>query len=362
MASILYRGAATPTATNISGSANRSLTNLEIDQNFYALDRDKFEKSGGTITGDTTVNANLIISGNLTINGTTTTVNSTAISIDDKNIELGSVSTPSDVLADGGGITLKGTTDKTINWINSTSSWTSSENIALASGKNLRLLGNSGSGYSIISAASINTDAILTLPNTSGTIALTSNINDTLESVTTRGASTSSSINFNNRIFISDGSAINPSIAFNSDSSKDTGLYWGGDGRINFASNGSYAGHITNGDLTMAGTVTALSDERLKTNWKDLPNDFVRQLAGVKCGTYDRVDGYKLTQVGVSGQSLQEILPSAVLEGKYLSVSYGNAALVSAIQLAKAVLDITKSIESLSSKIENLENQINNRG
>ena len=75
--------------------------------------------TGGTISSD------LTITGNLTINGTTTTINSTTISVDDKNIELGSVTSPTDTTADGGGITLKGTTDKTINWINSTGRWTS---------------------------------------------------------------------------------------------------------------------------------------------------------------------------------------------------------------------------------------------
>ena len=47
------------------------------------------------------------IAGNLTVSGTTTTVNSTTMTVDDKNLELGSVTTPSDTTADGGGITLK---------------------------------------------------------------------------------------------------------------------------------------------------------------------------------------------------------------------------------------------------------------
>ena len=78
---------------------------------------------------------NLVLSGNLTVNGTTTTINSTEITIDDKNITLGSVATPTDAGADGGGLTLKGTTDKTFNWVDATDAWTSSEHINLASGK-----------------------------------------------------------------------------------------------------------------------------------------------------------------------------------------------------------------------------------
>lgn len=96
----------------------------------------------GASTGTTTVNNNLTVTGDLTVIGTTTTVNSTTITVDDKNIELGSVASPTDTTADGGGITLKGTTDKTFNWVNSTTSWTSSENINLAAGKGFKVGGN----------------------------------------------------------------------------------------------------------------------------------------------------------------------------------------------------------------------------
>lgn len=85
--------------------------------------------SGGSLSG------NLTVGGDLTVNGTVTTVNSTTVTVDDKNIELGSVYSPSDSTADGGGITLKGSTDKTLNWVNATDAWTSSEHIDLASGK-----------------------------------------------------------------------------------------------------------------------------------------------------------------------------------------------------------------------------------
>jgi hypothetical protein len=71
----------------------------------------------------------------LTVNGTTTTINSTTLSVDDKNIELASVLTPTDTTADGAGITIKGTTDKTFNWLDATDSFTSSEHIDLVSGK-----------------------------------------------------------------------------------------------------------------------------------------------------------------------------------------------------------------------------------
>lgn len=77
--------------------------------------------------GNATFSHDLTVSGDLTVNGTTTTLNSTTLQVDDKNIELGTVATPTDTTADGGGITLKGATDKTLTWVNSTDSWTSNQ-------------------------------------------------------------------------------------------------------------------------------------------------------------------------------------------------------------------------------------------
>ena len=95
------------------------------------------DSTGGTVE----IDDNLTVSGNLTVNGTTTTINATTITVDDKNIELGSVETPTDTTANGGGITLKGTTDKTFNWSDTTDSWTSSEHIDLATGKVIKING-----------------------------------------------------------------------------------------------------------------------------------------------------------------------------------------------------------------------------
>jgi hypothetical protein len=68
---------------------------------------------------------------------------SSTLNVDDKNIELGAVATPTDTTADGGGLTLKGDTDKTFNWVNATDAWTSSEHIDLASGKEYHINGTS---------------------------------------------------------------------------------------------------------------------------------------------------------------------------------------------------------------------------
>lgn len=117
-----------------------------------------------TLSGNATFSNSVTVTGDLTVNGTTTTINSTTLTVDDKNIVLGDVASPTDAGADGGGITLKGSTDKTFNWIDSTDSWTSSENIELASGKEFRINGASvlsgttlGSGVTSSSLTSVGT-------------------------------------------------------------------------------------------------------------------------------------------------------------------------------------------------------------
>ncbi len=104
----------------------------------------EWQDSAGTVlasassSGGFTV-PSLTVSGDLTVNGTTTNINTTNLVVEDKNIVIGDTVTPTDITADGGGITLKGTTDKTFNWVDATDSWTSSEHINLASGKSLYL-------------------------------------------------------------------------------------------------------------------------------------------------------------------------------------------------------------------------------
>lgn len=104
------------------------------------------------------------------------------------------------------------------------------------------------------------------------------------------------------------------------------------------------------GDLTMLANVTAYSDERVKTNWRNMEPGFLKQLSEIKAGTYDRTDtDAPMVQVGVSAQDLQKILGPAVLEDAdgMLSVAYGNAALVAAVELCKEVQRLHAEIELL---------------
>jgi len=121
--------------------------------------------SGATFTG--TVNGtSLVLSADLTVNGTTTTINTTTLQVEDKNIEIGKVSTPSDATADGGGLTLLGATNKTWNWVNSTDAWTSSEHIQVASGKTF--IGD-GSTLTALNASNLSSGTVATARLGSGT-------------------------------------------------------------------------------------------------------------------------------------------------------------------------------------------------
>lgn len=142
---------------------------------------------GGTVPG------NVIIEGNLTVNGTTTSINSTTLEIDDKLIELAKTASPSDATADGGGIVLKGTTDHSLIWSNATDNWTSTEHFNLNSLREYRIGGTKvldatslGSGVIASSLTSVGTLTSLNVANLSiagstiTAVGPTANINVTL--------------------------------------------------------------------------------------------------------------------------------------------------------------------------------------
>ena len=148
----------TGTAITTSGTLTISGTANEVNTSV----------SGTTVTvglpDNVTIAGTLTITGDLTVNGTTTTVNSATLTIDDPNIVLNSITSPTDALADGGGITLKGTTDHLLTWIDATDAWTSTEHFNIVSGKAYYISGTSvlngttlGSGVTTSSLTTVGT-------------------------------------------------------------------------------------------------------------------------------------------------------------------------------------------------------------
>jgi hypothetical protein len=129
----------------------------------------------------------------------------------------------------------------------------------------------------------------------------------------------------------------------------------GSNTQVQYNSSGSFAGSANftfdGTNVLVAGTVSGGSDERLKTNWRSVQDNYITKLANVKAGIFDRTD-LNITQPGVSAQSLREVLSEAVLEDEngMLSVNYGGAALLSVVELAKEVVALRAEIEALKAK------------
>ena len=239
---------------------------------------------------------NVTVGGNLTVSGTTTTINSTTLTVDDKNIEIGSVDTPSNDTANGGGITLKGATDKTIIWDSTNSNWTLSEHVNAASGKEYKI-----NNTSVLSSTTL------------GTAVVTS-------SLTTVGA-------------------------------LDSGSISSGFGNIDIGTS-----TIDSGDITVTGTVQAtnviaISDGNLKQNIRPLENPLekIQKLKGV---SYDWKDPNNSDhEIGLIAQEVEEVMPEVVrnLHGTNLKgVEYQKLTAL----LIEAVKELSGKLNDLNSKME----------
>ena len=116
--------------------AQNELVGIFTDAPQYTLD----------VAGD------LRVTGNLTVEGSVTTINTTNLQIEDLLIELGKVDTPSNSTANGGGISLEGggDGDKTLIWTTANASWNSSEHVNLAVNKSYKI-----NGFDVLSQTSL---------------------------------------------------------------------------------------------------------------------------------------------------------------------------------------------------------------
>ncbi len=137
--------------------------------------------------GDNT--GKVVIAGDFQVDGTTTTVNSTTMTVDDKNLELGT-GAANDAAADGGGITIvSGEGNKTFNFQATGDNLGSSENLNIASGKdykvnNVSVLNATTLGSSVVASSLTSVGNLTTLDVTGAT-----NLNATTQSTSnTTGA------------------------------------------------------------------------------------------------------------------------------------------------------------------------------
>jgi len=154
------------TASQISDRTTNLVTGLTGTANQIAVSNSGVGAVTISLPADVTISNTLTITGDLVVNGNTTTLNTATLTVEDKNIVLANVTTPTDTTADGAGFTIKGATDKTLNWVDATDAWTSSENFNLASAKAYYVNGTSvlssttlGSGVTGSSLTSVGTIA-----------------------------------------------------------------------------------------------------------------------------------------------------------------------------------------------------------
>ena len=76
------------------------------------------------VTNDSSVGGALTITGNFTVKGTQTVINTESLEIEDKTIGIGSTSSPTNTTADGAGIVVYGATEKSLKWNNTGTKWT----------------------------------------------------------------------------------------------------------------------------------------------------------------------------------------------------------------------------------------------
>ncbi len=128
-------------------SANtHAATKAYVDSSLPTLSgtENQITYTSGTIALATNVTTpgNLTVTGDLTVQGNTTTLNTSTLVVEDKNIVLANVTSPTDTTADGAGFTVKGATDKTLNWVDATDAWTSSEHFNIVAGKSFHIGGS----------------------------------------------------------------------------------------------------------------------------------------------------------------------------------------------------------------------------
>ena len=148
----------TSTDLRINGGAlTQTGGDVNLDGGTFFLDESANRVGIGTITPGVT----------LDVVGTirATNINALDLSVEDKNIVIGDVASPTNTTADGGGVTLKGAVDKTIAWLNATAAWTFSEHISIASAKEYRI-----AGTKVLDATSLGSAVVSSSLTSVGTI------------------------------------------------------------------------------------------------------------------------------------------------------------------------------------------------
>ena len=166
--SATHSGISVTYTDNLGSAGTLAFTNTGVTSIAGTTNQITASASTGGVTlslpNSLTTPGDLVVTGDLTVQGNTTTLNTATLIVEDKNIVLANVATPTDSTADGAGISVLGATTKTFNWVDATDAWTSSENLNLLTGKAFEIAGTSvlnattlGSGVTGSSLTSVGT-------------------------------------------------------------------------------------------------------------------------------------------------------------------------------------------------------------
>lgn len=344
-----------------AGGVSRQMITADPDNNvslsYAGVSRFETQATGAVVNGILNTTGDLIVGGNLTIQGSTTLIDSNTVNIGDNIIVLNADETVAPT-QDGGIEVERGTSSNvSLLWKEASDYWSfGSQKLGdVANPTAGSHVGDRDYNDSRYLELSVYTDGgvLAKVKNVDGTgSGLDADLLDGVEATGflrtgVAGTKTAGDLKFNDNVqqvygtdsdvifrFGGTNQVIDLITATNLEIRDDSTL------RFTFAR--------STGNFTATGNVSAYSDERLKEDWAPVIEDFVEKLSKVKSGVYRRKDTKEI-QVGVSAQSLQGVLPEAVgkSEDGYLNVVYGNAALTACVELSKEIVELKKQIADL---------------
>jgi len=263
----------------------------------------------GATTGNTNIRNSMIISGNLTVQGTTTTVSSTTLDVADKNITLAKGS-GSSAVADGAGISVDGA-GATFNYVHTTTAWTSSQDIDQAPGKVYRIngtqvLSSTGLGSGIL-ASNLTSVGTITSGTWNGSSIGTTYTDAKITSVNgSTGAITGLATTANSLSQFATTTSAQLATLINDET---------GTGNLVFSISPTFTGTVNVVELTATGNVTSpyfysQSDINLKKDLTPIENpiDLIKMLDGLRF----KWKNNDSPSIGLIAQDVERILPMLV--------------------------------------------------
>jgi len=327
-------------------------------------------------TSDVTHN-NVTISGNLTVNGTTTTVNSNIVNIGDNLIVLNSDETGTPSQNAGIEIERGTSTNATLVWDETTDLWE-----AGLSGSEVPLVTTTGTQTltNKTIAAGSNTISGLTNSNLSGTAGITNAnlanstisgiaLGSNLGTLTIGTGLSGTSYNGSTGVTIANTGVTSNVAGTGVSVSAGTGAVTISIGQsVATSANAQFnslgigmAASTTAGRIDATNDIVAYSssDIRFKENIKPIENP-LEKISKISGNTYDWKEenkiehGYEGNDVGVIAQEIEEVLPQLVQtrESGYKAVKYDKLVAL----LIEGIKEQQSQIEELRNKIEKLEN------